>query len=211
MMRTTGSHLREPLCPHAFVVQKITINILLYEFSSSTIVMRKLVAGFAASVDGYIEGPNGEFDWIIIDEKIDFTEHLKRFDAFFFGRKSYEVALPMFSKPTKGITNYVFSNTLKEVHPAFVLLNENIKEQVEALKNGEGKDIALYGGASLLASLLDLQLVDEISISFIPVLLGQGKPMVALLKEKVWLKFLTSKRYNNGTLIITYTVDYNQP
>ena len=134
--------------------------------------MRKLVAGFAASVDGYIEGPNGEFDWIIIDEKIDFAEYFKRFDAFFFGRKTYEAALAMFSKPTKGVANYVFSNTLKEAHPNFLLLNGDIKETVKSLKQQEGKDIALYGGASLLASLLDLGLVDEISISFIPVLLG---------------------------------------
>lgn len=171
--------------------------------------MRKLVAGFAASVDGYIEGPNGEYDWILVDEKIDFAEEMKRFDTFFFGRRSYEAVLKMFDKPQKGITNFVFSNTLKEVHPNFKLINGDVALQVKNLKGQEGKDIALCGGASLLASLLNLRLVDELSISFIPVLLGRGKPMVDALTEKVWLQFRNSRRYENGTLIISYAVKYN--
>ena len=171
--------------------------------------MRKIVAGFAASVDGYIEGPNREHDWILIDEKIDFTEELKRFDSFFFGRRSYEAALTMFNKPQNGITNYVFSNTLNAVHKNFTLISSDIKKEVLQLKNQTGKDIAVWGGASLLASLLDLQLVDELSISFIPVLLGRGKPMVDVLRDKVWLQFLRSRRYENGTIIISYGVKYN--
>jgi dihydrofolate reductase len=170
--------------------------------------MRKIVAGFAASVDGYIEGPHGEYDWIIIDEKIDFAEQMKRFDAFFFGRRSYEAALKMYSKPSKGVTNYVFSNTLEKAEKDFVLIRGDIKQEVEKLWQQEGKDIAVFGGASLLASLLDLQLVDEMTVSFIPVLLGAGKPMVAVLKEKVWLTFLNSKRYGNGTLSVSYAVRY---
>ncbi|MBB1283733.1 dihydrofolate reductase family protein [Flavisolibacter sp. BT320] len=172
--------------------------------------MRKLVAGFAASVDGYIEGPNGEYDWIIIDEKIDFSAEIKRFDAFFFGRRSYEVAKAMFKKPSPGITNYVFSNTLKEVDENFTLLSGDIDSAVQAIKQQPGKDIALYGGANLLASLLNLQLVDELSISFIPVLLGKGKPMVDVLNEMVWLRFNNSRRFENGTLIVNYAVDYNK-
>lgn len=170
--------------------------------------MRKIVAGFAASVDGYIEGPGGETDWIIIDEKIDFTDYFKRFDAFFFGRRTYEMAKGMFGKPQKGVTNYVFSSTLKTVDPNFVLLNGNVHEEVQKLRQQEGRDMALYGGANLLASFLDLQLVDELSISFIPVLLGAGKPMVAVLKKRVGLTFSSSRRYPNGTLMVNYTVNY---
>ncbi|HEV7331573.1 MAG TPA: dihydrofolate reductase family protein [Flavisolibacter sp.] len=172
--------------------------------------MRKLVAGFAASVDGYIEGPDGGYDWIIIDEKLDFSAEMKRFDTLFFGRRSYEAAKAMFDKPSAGITNFVFSNTLTEVDKNFILLSGDIHLKVETLKQQEGKDIAVYGGANLLASLLNLQLVDELSISFIPVLLGAGKPMVDLLHEKVWLRFNNSRRYQNGTLVVNYTVCYNQ-
>jgi riboflavin biosynthesis pyrimidine reductase len=68
--------------------------------------------------------------------------------------------------------------------------------------------MAVFGGANLLASLLNLQLVDEISVSFIPVLLGSGKPMVDFLTKKVWLEFISSKRYGNGTLVVKYAVNY---
>jgi dihydrofolate reductase len=172
--------------------------------------MRKIISGFAASVDGYIEGPNGEYDWILIDEKIDFAEEMKRYDAFFFGRRSYEAALKMGSQPAKGITNYVFSTTLEKAEGGFVLINGNIGEKVAALQRQEGKDIAVFGGASLLASLLNLKLVDELSISFIPVLLGKGKPMVDVLNKKVWLQFISSKRYGNGTLTVRYRVMYKE-
>jgi dihydrofolate reductase len=170
--------------------------------------MRKIVAGFAASVDGYIAGIHDEYDWIIIDEKIDFGEEMKRFDAFFYGRRSYEMAKSMASKPAAGTTNYVFSNTLEDVHPDFVLLKGDVKEVVSAMKQQPGKDMAVFGGANLLASLLNLQLVDEISVSFIPVLLGSGKPMVDFLTKKVWLEFISSKRYGNGTLVVKYAVNY---
>lgn len=172
--------------------------------------MRKLVAGFAASVDGYIEGPNGEYDWILVDEKMDFAEEMKRFDTFFFGRRTYEAALKMFDEPQKGISNYVFSNMLKEVHPNFKLIGTDVAQQVENLKGQDGSDIALWGGAGLLASLLNLQLVDELSVSFIPVLLGKGKSMVDVLNEKVWLQFRNSRRYENGTLVVSYFVNYKQ-
>jgi dihydrofolate reductase len=100
----------------------------------------------------------------------------------------------------------VFSNTLKETENGFVLLNGDIKEKVDHIRKQEGKDIAVWGGASLLASLLNLKLVDEISISFIPVLLGQGKPMVEVLNSKMWLQFKSSIRYGNGTLMVKYAV-----
>lgn len=170
--------------------------------------MRKIVAGFAASIDGYIEGPNGEIDWIRIDEKMDFTDYFRRFDAFFFGRKTYEKAAALFHTPTKGITNYVFSTTLTEVEPNFVLVDNDVREQVEALRRQEGKDIALYGGANLLANFLNWRLVDEITVSFIPVLLGAGKPMVDVLQQRVELEFQSSRRYANGTVMINYAVNY---
>jgi dihydrofolate reductase len=170
--------------------------------------MRKLVAGFAASLDGYIEGPQGEYDWILIDKEVNFTEQMKRFDAFFLGRRTYEKVRSMGGPPTPGIRQYVFSTTLTTVAPGFELIREHIRSTVEALKNSEGRDIALFGGASLLASLLDLHLVDEVSVSLIPVLLGRGRPMVEQLKVKAWLTLLDTKTYGNGTVMLRYAVTY---
>lgn len=172
--------------------------------------MRKIVAGFASSVDGYIEGPNGEYDWILVDKEMDFAEQAKRFDTYLFGRKSYEAVVAMGSRPTPGVTNFVFSNTLQFVNEHYTLIRGDIKEQVVKIKQREGKDIALYGGASLLASLFDLQLVDEFIVTTIPVLLGKGKPMVGVLAEKVGLQLLHHRSYSNGTLQVSYTVRYER-
>ncbi|MFN2458799.1 MAG: dihydrofolate reductase family protein [Chitinophagaceae bacterium] len=169
--------------------------------------MRKIVSGFAASLDGYITGANGEIDWILIDKEIDFTEEFKRYDAFFYGRITYEEVVKMgYAMP--GIKNYVFSTTLKEVDKNYILVNENVEQVVKELKEQEGKDIALYGGAKLLASLLNMNLVDEISVAIIPVLLGRGKPMVNVLNKYISLELLNTKTYSNGTVRVTYNVKY---
>jgi dihydrofolate reductase len=132
---------------------------------------------------------------------------MQRFDAFLFGRKSYEAVLAFGNNPFPGITNYVISNTLKNAKN-FIVISGDVEKQVGDLKKQPGKDIAVWGGANLLASLLDLQLVDELTIAFIPVLLGKGKTMVDILKNNVWLSFNTSKVYENGTVELTYKVVY---
>jgi dihydrofolate reductase len=171
--------------------------------------MRKLVAGFACSVDGYIEGPHGEYDWIVVDKDMDFAEQAKRYDTFLFGRKSYEAVMRFGYQSSPGTSNYVFSNSLTSVHEPFSLIKGDIKEQVLHLKQENGKDIALYGGAGLLTSLLEMELVDEFTLNIIPVLLGKGKPMVEVLSRTVWLHYLKSHTYPNGTLEVSYAVNYN--
>ncbi len=115
----------------------------------------------------------------------------------------------MGNKASPGITNYVISNTLNSAGENFTLIRNDIGKQIGALKQQQGKDIAVFGGATLLASLLDLHLVDEISVAVIPVLLGQGKPMVDRLTNKVWLSFISNKVYENGTVQLTFAVTYS--
>jgi len=173
--------------------------------------MRKIVAGFACSLDGFIEGASGEMDWILIDSEIDFAAYMSRFDAFLYGRRSYEAVIKMGVKPQPGSQHYVVSNTLEKAEAPFILLSGSVKERITGLKQQQGKDIALFGGATLLASLLDLQLVDEISVSIIPVLLARGRPMVDLLQNRVWLQLKNTKSFANGTVQINYTVTYQPP
>jgi dihydrofolate reductase len=167
--------------------------------------MRKIVAGFACSLDGYIEGLNGEYDWILMDPEIDFAQLMQRYDTYFYGRKTYEGVIKMGGADTSS-KHYVFSNSLSTVNEGFTLVRGDISSTVTDIKNTPGKDVALFGGAGLLASLLKLKLVDEVSISFIPVLLGSGKPMVEVLDEKVWLELVKTHTYRNGTLIVTYNI-----
>jgi dihydrofolate reductase len=167
--------------------------------------MRKIVAGFAISLDGYIAGPDNQFDWIIVDKEIDFAAMMKRYDTYFLGRKTYELSKNMGSSYGNSKV-YVFSNTLQMVEQPFILLNGDIKTKVTEIKSEEGKDIALFGGGELLTSFLDLDLVDEISLSVIPVILGKGIPFVREINKKVLLTRLDTKTYSNGTVALTYAV-----
>ncbi len=172
--------------------------------------MRKIISGFASSLDGYIEGPGGEYDWIIIDKEIDFAAFMARHDTYLLGRKSYEKVRQMGGNAFQENKMYVFSTTLKEVDKNYELINGNVKEQVMLIKSQPGKDIAVWGGAVLLASLLDLELVDELSVSIIPVLLGKGKPMVDILKDKILLELTDLKKYSNGTVQVSYKINYKK-
>ena len=168
--------------------------------------MRKIVGGFAVSLDGYIEGPNGEYDWITMDSDFDFESHMKRFDTFFFGRKSYDKLRQAGSISFPGIQNYVFSNSLTRIDGDCILVQGDIKKSVKEIKEQPGKDIAVYGGAELLSSLLDNNLVDEIIMTVIPVILGKGKSMVSDLKQRVNLALLNTKRFSSGSMQLIYAV-----
>jgi dihydrofolate reductase len=116
-------------------------------------ILRKLVASFAISLDGYIAGPNTEIDWIIVDKEIDFAEQMKRFDTYFLGRKTYEITKGMGGNSFSNSKVYIFSNTLQKVEKPFNVVNVNIKKTVEEIKKSSGKDIAVWGGGELLTSL----------------------------------------------------------
>lgn len=165
--------------------------------------MRKIVAGFAISLDGYIAGPDNEFDWIIIDKEIDFTEQMKRFDTYLLGRKTYELSKSMGQSFGKDKV-YVFSHTLTDIEKPAVLIKDDIKQKIQEIKNQAGKDIALFGGGGLLTSLLNLDLVDEISMAIIPVLLGSGIAMTGVLDKRIPLTLTDTKIYSNGTVMVTY-------
>lgn len=169
--------------------------------------MRKLILQLAVSLDGYIEGPNGEYDWCFMDQDYGMTEFFNRIDSVFYGRKSYELALSMegVELPHPKLNEYVFSTTLKSVRPGAVLINGDIKAQVDQIKNEPGKDIWLFGGASLTTSLLNLDLVDEISLAIHPIILGSGKLLFNNIQNRIGLTLIDHKVYSTGLVFLTYT------
>lgn len=173
--------------------------------------MRKLILQLAVSLDGFIEGPNGEFDWCFTDQDYGMTEFFQRIDSVFYGRKSYELSLSMAESINEGelpdmpkLREYVFSTTLKQVKPGAVLVNGDIEAEVKRIKNEPGKDIWLFGGASLTASLLNLKLVNEISLAVHPIILGGGKPLFSQITNRVPLALLDTKTYSSGLVSLTY-------
>lgn len=171
--------------------------------------MRKIILQLAVSLDGFIEGPNGEYDWCFTDQDYGLTEFFTRIDALFIGRKSYELLLNMGDNAIPGLpplTEYIFSTTLKEARPGAVIINGSIEEEVQKIKRAEGKDIWLFGGASLTTSLLNLGLVDEISLAVHPIILGSGKHLFSDINNRVPLKLTDTKTYSTGLVSLTYDI-----
>ena len=181
--------------------------------------MRKLIAGFAISLDGYIEGPNGEIDWITYDKEHfkELAKHWARIDAMVYGRKTYEAVI---KNPYKGKNNpfahmkhYVFSNSLSKVQDGFILIKGDTKEEMNKIKIekarlndkvGQGKDIALFGGAELACSMINLKLVDELQLAVCPVLLGKGKSFFINIKERNYFTLKECKTYSSGLVVLIY-------
>lgn len=171
--------------------------------------MRKVILGLAVSLDGYIEGPNGEYDWCLTDQDYGMSAFYKRIDSLFIGRKSYDLTLSMGDEAMPDfpkLTEYVFSTTLKEVKPGAILINGDIEAEVNRIKNEPGKDIWLFGGADLTASLLNLGLIDEIGLAVHPIILGSGKPLFSNIKGRIPLKLIDTKTYSSGLVYLTYTL-----
>jgi len=170
--------------------------------------MRKIIIGVAVSLDGYIEGPNGEYDWCFTDQDYGFSDFFKRVDTIFVGRKTYEMSNGM-EDPRGGFPKfkeYIFSTTIDKVKEGAILIKDNIKNEVDKIKKEKGKDIWLFGGAGLTTSLMNLDLVDELSLAVHPILLGSGKPLFKNLKDSVTLKLLDTKKYSTGLVSLTYSL-----
>lgn len=144
--------------------------------------MRKIILSVAISLDGYIEGPNGEFDWCPPPSQQEMSEFLNRIDTIFMGRKSYEMSgTSMFP----GKECFVFSNKLKSVKGKDTyLLNGDVAKKVNELKIQRGKDIWLFGGANLTTTFLNNDLVDELWLGIVPVVLGGGKPLFQNINQR---------------------------
>ena len=181
--------------------------------------MRKVVYALTNSLDNYIARADGAADWILMGDEImkEFTEFFASFDTVFVGRKTYDYAWGTSHKPRKkesgfmGMKTYVFSRTLKErSNGAVSVISQNVSEFVRNLKNENGKDIWLMGGGELAASLLKENLVDEISISIQPVLLGSGIPLFPEIGKQVDLERIECKPYKNGVVALTYRVKHRK-
>ena len=171
--------------------------------------MRKVVYGGAMSLDGFIAGPNGEYDWIVMDPDIDFGEMMARFDTFLIGRKTFEVMRRMGNDaPTPGIQNIVFSRTLKPNDYPGVTISGDAAPVVAELRTKPGKDIALFGGGELFRSLLAAGLVDQVAVSLIPVLLGGGIPFLPSPAGRAVLKLRKHRIFEKtGTVGLEYDIE----
>ncbi|MBB6447805.1 dihydrofolate reductase family protein [Bacillus benzoevorans] len=185
---------------------------------SSKAKQRKIILDLAVTLDGFIEGNNGEIDWCIMDREMEFTTFLDQIDTIFYGRKSYDLwgkFTPETSDDAKkemmdlvhSKKKYVFSKTKKGTDNKATFINDNIPEEVAKLKNQPGKDIWLYGGASLITTFMHLGLVDEFRLSVHPVILGEGTPLFTDIKQRVNLKLVNTRTFSSGVVQLIYHWD----
>jgi dihydrofolate reductase len=171
--------------------------------------MRKVILGVAVSLDGFIEGPNGEYDWCPPPSQKEMDDFMGMIDSIFFGRKSFELVGPS-AFPKKEL--YVFSNSLKEVPEKNVhLVNGDIAAQVKEIKSKPGKDIWLYGGASLTTTFINEGLIDEMWLGLVPIILGNGKPLFTDIKQRTHFKLKEAVRRDGYlSLILSYENKQNK-
>ncbi|MCC7181671.1 MAG: dihydrofolate reductase [Acidobacteria bacterium] len=171
--------------------------------------MRKVIYGGAMSLDGYIAGPNGEYDWIVMDPDIDFAGLMGRFDTFLIGRKTFQAMQKMgdAAPPAPGIRNIVFSRTLGPGDCPQATRSGDAERMVAELRAQPGKDIALFGGGELFRSLLAAGLVDEVHFHIVPVLLGGGIPLLPSPADRATLRLTSHRVYEKtGTMGLEYEI-----
>lgn len=183
--------------------------------------MRKIVAEIAISLDGHFEGPAGKRDSLMAEKEIDYANNLlKRFDTIFFARKTYQRF--GFPRKVEGIENdderefnntinnmrkYVFTNKLKHVPGNGMVINRNVRKEVERIRDEEGKDIWLCGGENVIRTFAAFNFIDEYLVVIHPVLRSHSKPVFAGFHDKINLDLKCTETLNSGVVILNYEVN----
>lgn len=170
--------------------------------------MRKLRYSVAASLDGYIAGPHGEFDWIVIDPEIDFPAMYASFSGLVMGRRSYDVFAATGGAAGPALPIYVYSRTLAEGERDGVVFSRDAVSHVRDLKVADGpKPLWLWGGAELFRQLAAAGLVDGVDVAVVPILLGGGLSLLATPGPRLPLRLRSHRLYAaTGTMFLEYDV-----
>jgi dihydrofolate reductase len=157
------------------------------------------------SLDAFIAGREGESGWTVIDPEWDFGALFAQFDTIRVGRATFELMAAAQRASMPGFRTIVISRTLRqEDHPGVEILSG--LETLAELKASAGKDIWLFGGGHLFASLAAAGLVDTVEVAVMPVLLGAGVPLAPRLARHVRLTLVKHSAYASGAVSREYEV-----
>jgi dihydrofolate reductase len=182
--------------------------------------MRKVIYSMGVSLDCFIAGPNGDFDWSAPDEELHrfHNEQTRELGAHLLGRRLYEVMVYWetagenpslseyeleFARIWKNLPKIVFSKTLEKVEGNARLVSDGIAEEVTRLKEKPGKDLAV-GGAGLAATLAKLGLIDEYRPFVSPVVVGGGTPFFPALDEPINLELVETRTFGSRVVYLRY-------
>ena len=188
--------------------------------------MRKIISFMHITLDGFVAGPNGEMDWIKVDEEI--FDHvgtrISKGDTALYGRITYQMMENYW--PTAGdepgaskhdiehskwynkVRKIVLSKTMKDAGLTNTkIISDNLSDSINEIKQGAGEDILLFGSPTATHSLVQQNLIDGYWLFVNPIILGQGIPLFAGIKDKIKLKLLTTRQFTSGVTELNYTVD----
>jgi dihydrofolate reductase len=184
---------------------------------------RRVVVAMSVSADGFMEGPNREIDWHLVNEELHrhFNDELRRMGAFLDGRITYELmaefwptadadpgsspAMREFAAIWRDMPKIVYSRTLERAEWNTTIVRDVVPEQVRALTAQPGGDLAL-GGAALAASFRELGLVDEYRVYVHPVLIGRGRPLFVPTDRRTDLRLVETRTFGNGVVLLRHRV-----
>ncbi len=186
--------------------------------------MRKVIVAMQVTLDGFIEGPNGELDWAMKEDEETWKDHfelMRSVDTLLLGRvmypayEKYWLAAPTNPSSTKSEIEYarladrtqkiVFSKTLEKVEwKTTRIIKDHSAEEILKMKQQPGKDMMLLGGAGLVSSFMNLGLIDEYHLVLNPVVLGGGKPLFKDVKKRHTLKLINTKALKSGKVVLHY-------
>jgi dihydrofolate reductase len=185
--------------------------------------MRKVILSIQVTLDGFIEGPKGELDWMVMDEELweYVNDLLSTVDTTLFGRVAYQgfanywpaaATNPLSPKNEIDFAHWiektpkiVFSKTLEKLEwKNSRLVKGNIVEEVAKMKQQPGKDLLMFGGAGIASTFMKLDLIDEYRIKVHPIILGKGIPLFKGIKDRMNLKLLKSKTFDSGVVGLYY-------
>ncbi|BAZ50766.1 bifunctional deaminase-reductase-like protein [Nostoc sp. NIES-4103] len=173
--------------------------------------MRKIILYIASSIDGYIARESGEVDWLFTDQDYGYTEFFAQIDTVIMGSKTYLQVLSFEEYPYQDKEVFVFSKTLQgETNHNVKFVGSDWKDFINTLRQSDGGNIWLVGGAAMIYSFMQHNLIDELILSIHPIILGNGIPLIVNdpnLETKLELKDV--KTYDSGLVQLSYDLNKN--
>ena len=179
--------------------------------------MKKVILQMSVSVDGYVEGPNHQIDWHVVDDEFNAyaIEMLEASDALLMGRRTYELMAgywptaqdndPVVKEKMNRTPKLIFSTTLKQVAwQNSRLATDSIAEEVARLKRVPGDGLLPVGGSTLAASFLEQGLIDELRVILTPIVLGDGNTLFDGIKKRHPLRLLSTRTFKSGSVVLIY-------
>lgn len=188
--------------------------------------MRKIISFMHISLDGFVAGPNGEMDWIKVDQEIfdHVGKRIQQGDTAVYGRVTYQMMESYWpnagNKPDASKHDIEHSKWYNQVHKVVLsrtiqdagltnteVISSNLAESINEIKQQTGEDILLFGSPTATHSLIQQNLIDGYWLFVNPIILGQGIPLFKNIKDKIKLKLLTTQQFNCGVTELNYIVE----